>query len=106
MRATILGAAGDAKARREYGGGLSAARRHQGDDGAQNVLPRADLKSVRAECVERSKASEAGSPHGDSLISATPLQFIQKGRGRLSGAIANVLDDAAVNLFGSLRSYR
>jgi tetratricopeptide (TPR) repeat protein len=57
LRATILRAAGDAEARREYAAALRLLEDIKGEDGSQSVLTRADLKSMHAECVERSKVS-------------------------------------------------
>jgi tetratricopeptide (TPR) repeat protein len=57
LRATILRAAGDAEARREYAAALRLLEDIKGEDGSQSVLMRADLKSMHAECVEKSKVS-------------------------------------------------
>ena len=57
LRATILQVAGDAEARREYASALRLLEEIKDEDGAQNVLTRADLKSMHAECVEKSKVS-------------------------------------------------
>jgi eukaryotic-like serine/threonine-protein kinase len=57
LRATILRAAGDAEARREYAAALRLLEDIKGEDGSQSVLTRSDLKSMHAECVEKSKVS-------------------------------------------------
>ena len=57
LRATILRASGDAEARREYAAALRLLEDIKGEDGSQSVLTRADLKSMYAECVEKSKVS-------------------------------------------------
>jgi tetratricopeptide (TPR) repeat protein len=57
LRATILRAAGDLEARREYAAALRLFDEIKGEDGAQSVLTRADLKPIYAECLERSKSS-------------------------------------------------
>jgi hypothetical protein len=57
LRATMLRAAGDQEARREYAAALRLLEEIKNEDGSQNVLTRADLKSMHAECVEKSKVS-------------------------------------------------
>ena len=57
LRATMLRAAGDAEARREYAAALRLLEEIKGEDGGQSLLTRADLKSMHADCVEKSKAS-------------------------------------------------
>jgi serine/threonine protein kinase len=57
LRASVLRAKGDASARRDYTSALRLLEEVKGDTGNENVLKRADLATMYAECVKGSQAS-------------------------------------------------
>jgi tetratricopeptide (TPR) repeat protein len=57
VRAEVLRLGGDAKARAEYAVALRLLEEIKGEDGNQDVLKRADLGAIYAECAQWSKAA-------------------------------------------------
>jgi len=55
--AATLRLGGDAQSRRHYAAALQILEEMKREDGSQNLLDRADLKSIHAECVKWSQAS-------------------------------------------------
>jgi tetratricopeptide (TPR) repeat protein len=56
LRASVLRLAGDAEGTRDYAVALRLLEEIKGEDGNQNVLKRADLAAMHAECVRWSKS--------------------------------------------------
>jgi hypothetical protein len=55
LKGSVLRAKGDASARREYASALRLLEEVKSDGGNENVLKRADLATIHAECVKWSK---------------------------------------------------
>ena len=57
LRARLLGSSTATGARREYGSALRLLEELKGEEGNQNLLKRADLAAMHAECVRGAQAS-------------------------------------------------